>query len=81
MSIIQAGFREIEHMADWELQAWGPDLITLFEQAARGMYILCGARWLAGVTKRCAFEIKAADNENLLVSFLSELLYITTRKR
>jgi SHS2 domain-containing protein len=76
MSTPPAGFREIEHTADWELQAWGPDLITLFEQAARGMYVLCGAHWLAGVTQRRAIEIYAEDNENLLVSFLSELLYI-----
>ncbi len=76
MSAPPAGFREIEHTADWELQAWGPDLNTLFEQAARGMYVLCGARWLAGVTQSRAIEIYAADNENLLVSFLSELLYV-----
>jgi SHS2 domain-containing protein len=76
MSTQPAGFREIEHTADWELKAWGPDLITLFEQAARGMYVLCGAHWLAGFTQRRTIEIKAADNENLLVRFLSELLYI-----
>ena len=76
MSTPPAGFREIEHTADWELQAWGPDLITLFEQAARGMYALCGARWLGGPLQKRSVVIKAADNEKLLVSFLSELLYI-----
>jgi len=76
MSAPPAGFREIEHSADWELQAWGPDLNKLFEQAARGMYVLCGTRWLAGVTQKRTTEINAADSEILLVSFLSELLYI-----
>jgi SHS2 domain-containing protein len=76
MSTPPAGFREVEHTADWELQAWGPDLISLFEQAARGMYVLCGARWLAGDTQRRAIKINAADYENLLVCFLSELLYL-----
>jgi tRNA nucleotidyltransferase (CCA-adding enzyme) len=76
MLTLPAGFREIEHTADWELKAWGPDINILFEQAARGMYALCGARWLAGASQKRAIEINAADNENLLVSFLSELLYI-----
>jgi len=76
MSTPPAGFREIEHSADWELKAWGPDLITLFEQAARGMYVLCGTRWLADIPQKRTIKFNSAENENLLVSFLSELLYI-----
>ncbi len=71
-----AGFREIEHTADWQLEAWAPDLPGLLEQAARGMYSLAGAR--LGEGPRCVrlFEISAEDAETLLVKFLSELLYL-----
>jgi SHS2 domain-containing protein len=70
-----AGYREIEHTADWELEAWAPDLPGLFEQAARGMYALCAARFLTGEPVIRELEIETADNESLLVSFLSELWY------
>jgi SHS2 domain-containing protein len=70
-----SGFREIEHTADWELEAWGPDLLVLFEQAARGMYTLSGARLKDGPRQRVTFELEFVDPEGLLVSFLSELLY------
>jgi SHS2 domain-containing protein len=71
-----AGFREIEHTADWELHVWAPDLTALLEQAARGMYALSGVslqpgpRWLREIT------LPVADPEGLLVSFLSELLWL-----
>ena len=39
-----AGYRELEHTADWELEAWADDLPGLLEQAARGMYALSGVR-------------------------------------
>lgn len=70
-----AGYREIEHTADWELEVWAPDLSALLEQAARGMYTLSGARLRAGPRLERALEIKFYDQESLLVSFLSELLY------
>jgi SHS2 domain-containing protein len=38
------GFQEIAHTADWELEVWAPDLCTLLEQAAQGMYHLCEAK-------------------------------------
>ncbi|MFC2053874.1 archease, partial [Chloroflexota bacterium] len=31
-----AGFREIEHTADWELEVWAPDILELLKQAAIG---------------------------------------------
>jgi SHS2 domain-containing protein len=70
-----AGFREIEHTADWQLEAWAPDLPGLFEQAARGMYSLAGVHLKAAPRCMRSFELKAEDVETLLVRFLSELLY------
>jgi hypothetical protein len=55
-----AGFREIEHTADWELEVWAPDLPALLEQAGRGMYALAGVRLAlegrASANLRCAFD-------------------------
>jgi SHS2 domain-containing protein len=71
-----AGFREIEHTADWQLEAWAPDLPGLLEQAARGMYSLAGVRLESEPRCTRSFEIKGQDMESLLVRFLAELLYI-----
>ena len=76
-----AGFREIEHTADWELEVWAPDLAGLLEQAARGMYALSGAKLQDGPCQRRSFTLQAMDRESLLVSFLSELLYLGEREQ
>jgi SHS2 domain-containing protein len=71
-----AGFQEIEHTADWELEVWAPDLAALLEQAARGMLALSGVRLAEGPRLRRRISARGADGEALLVSFLSELLYL-----
>jgi SHS2 domain-containing protein len=71
-----AGFREIAHTADWQLEVWAPDLVSLLEQAARGMYALSGAKLKAGSRQPRRLVLRASDPEGLLVSFLSELLYL-----
>lgn len=75
----QAGFREIEHTADWELEVWAPDLPALLEQAARGMNALSGVQIEQGPVQQRIFVLPATDSEKLLVSFLSELLYAQER--
>jgi SHS2 domain-containing protein len=76
MSMGQSGYREIEHTADWELEAWGPDLDSLFESAARGMYSLAGTRIQASSRLSHSLNLSAQDVESLLVAFLTELLYL-----
>jgi SHS2 domain-containing protein len=71
-----AGFREIEHTADWELAVWAPDLAGLLEQAARGMSALSGTRLQPSPRQARAFTLPFTDPESLLVSFLSELLWL-----
>ena len=70
-----AGFKELEHTADWELLVWAPDLPALFVQAAQGMYALAGLS--VGPGSRCwrTLDIQAHDPEALLVNFLTEVLY------
>jgi SHS2 domain-containing protein len=74
-----AGFREIEHTADWELHVWAPDLPALLEQAARGMYALSGIRLQPGPRQSFALTLSYTDSEGLLVRFLSELLWLGER--
>ena len=81
MPASSAGFKEIAHTADWELEVWAPDLPGLFEQAARGMYLLMGVRLQPAGRQSRTLELSAADGESLLVSFLDELLYIQNADR
>lgn len=76
MEMSLAGFQEREHTADWALHVWAPDLPALFEQAARGMYHLAGARLQQGPCVARTLELEAGDLEILLVTFLTELLYL-----
>jgi SHS2 domain-containing protein len=71
-----SGYREHEHTADWELEVWAPNYEALFEQAARGMFAICGARCEPNGKQLRCLKIEAVDYESLLVSFLQELLYI-----
>ena len=75
------GFRELAHTADWELEVWAPDLATLLEQAARGMYALSGMRLLPGLPQERLIALHAADAEGLLVRFLTELLWVEQEEK
>lgn len=74
------GFREHEHTADWELEAWAPDLAMLLEQAARGMYALSGVQLEVNDPRERSIELHADDAESLLVRFLSELLWLEQKE-
>jgi len=75
-----SGYLEISHTADWALKVWAPDLTGLFEQAAQGMYALLQVRLQPGGRYECPVDLNAEDAEGLLVSFLSELLYLTEQE-
>lgn len=75
MSGSAAGFREIEHTADWALRVWAPDLPTLFVQAAEGMFMLAQVQLKEGEKLTRTFSLQAQDAESLLVAFLEELLF------
>ena len=76
-----AGYREIEHTADWELACWATDLPALLEQAARGMYALSETQLAPGPRQVIEIDLPAADPESLLVAFLSELLWLADQER
>ncbi len=75
MNAAPRGYREIEHTADWELEVWAPDLATLLEQAAEGMYRLMGVELAVGERIERQLDMVADDPEALLVDFLGELLF------
>ena len=72
----RAGFRELEHTADWALEVWAPDLGLLFAQAAQGMYWLMETHLTDGPRLERTLVLEGVDAESLLVTFLGELLYI-----
>ncbi|MEJ2349740.1 MAG: archease [Anaerolineales bacterium] len=72
----EAGYREVEHTADWQLEVWAPDMSLLFEQAALGMYALSDTRLGPEARLTREIELQSQDPESLLVSFLTELLYL-----
>lgn len=70
------GFREISHTADFELEVWAPDLGSLLEQAARGMYYLTGLELNTRPRLSRQIEISFLEPETLLIDFLTELIYL-----
>jgi SHS2 domain-containing protein len=77
----ERGHREVEHTADCGLEVWAPDLPGLMEEAARGLFELMGVD--VSEESRChrQLEIGADDREQLLVSFLEELLFIAESEK
>jgi SHS2 domain-containing protein len=70
------GFQEVSHTADWELNIWAPDLLTLLEQAARGMYQLSGVELSSSPRHVRILKLLFQDAETLLIDFLTELLIL-----
>ena len=68
------GFLEIPHSADLALKVWAISMSGLFIQAARGMYDLLRIEDHEGRELCRKMELQEIDLENLLVSFLNELL-------
>ena len=75
----------IDHTADVGIKVWGPTLIELFENAARGMFrVIAGEKHNAQgskIEKKIKIDIYREDFEELLVDWLSELLYIFNREK
>lgn len=69
-------FKEIKHTADLSLQIWGKDILSLFKDAASGMYSLMGIHPNQNNRTRTTLTLQEDDLESLLVAFLSELLYL-----
>ncbi len=73
---MDSGFRILEHPADMGLEVWGPDLTEVFRQAALGLTSIIVDPESVGSRDRRTVSIGGSDIENLLVRWLSEILYI-----
>ena len=74
----KAWFKIFDHTADIGVNTFGPTVTDVFEQAARGMFDIIFHSSMPKIQSKGEFEIKlqATDLEQLLVDWLSELLYI-----
>ena len=68
-------FRELPYTADWGVEVFGHSLEALYEHAAIAMFGLQASYDVEGPTIQLAIEVEGADREDLLVSWLSELLW------
>lgn len=74
-------WNEIAHTADWALHVQAPDVAGLLATAAQGMYALMEVRLAPTEPVTHSIRLNADDLETLLVSFLSELLYLCEEQR
>lgn len=68
-------FEIIEHTADIGLRAYGKDLKELFNNAAIGMFHIMGLDRTIRDKERVRIKVKSNSYEELLINWLSELLY------
>ncbi len=66
----------IDHTADAGVKAYGKTLSEAFENAAKGMFDIITDNSEVESTGQYNIELSAYDLEQLLVDFLSELLYL-----
>ncbi len=76
-------FREIRHTADLMVEVESRTLSGLFEEALKALSFLYGKGPIAKNKKRkkIKIELKAETPEELLVSFLNEVIFLTERER
>lgn len=74
-------FEQIEHTADIGIRAFGADLVELFTNAAEGMIELAFETVTVSGTETVEVDLSGADIEELLVSWLQEILYIFEVKK
>jgi len=69
------GFEVIDHTADQAIRAYGKDLAQAFENAAYGMFSLMAELDTVPQDRSWKIEAEADSPEDLLVAWLSELLF------
>lgn len=78
-------FEIIDHTADAGIKVWGATMTELFENAARGMFAViakdgCNVQG-SKIEKKIEIHKTADSLEEILVSWLSELLYVFNREK
>ncbi|MBI4428012.1 MAG: archease [Ignavibacteriales bacterium] len=70
-------FRILEHPADVGIEAYGETLQELFENSAVGLISIIAGSSKIESGHRLHVSIESTDIENLLVRWLSEILYLS----
>ena len=73
---MEPGFRILEHPADTGIEASGADLSEAFRQAAFGLMSIVVDPSSVRLSVRKEISVEGSDVENLLVRWLSEILYL-----
>jgi SHS2 domain-containing protein len=73
---MKAGFRILEHPADVGIEATGASLKEAFEQAALGLLSMITDIDSVDTSEERYIQLKGSDIQNLLVKWLSEILYL-----
>ena len=73
---MKAGFEFIEHAADIKMRTYGPRIESVFVEAVHAFcaYVTKGKR--IQKDKRKEFTLESADKQELLYTFLDELVYL-----
>ena len=71
------GFEEVPHKADAAIIVFGFSLPDLFINAAQGMYHIMGIVGEGHDYVEDTIALQALDHESLLVSYLTELLFLS----
>ena len=70
------GHRQIEHTADLAFELWGASFSDLLVEGARAVTEVLTDTELAGGSDRREVELAALDDEDRLVRWLNEVLYL-----
>lgn len=72
-----SGYVEVDHIADLAIRVWGKDFNTILARAAEGLYTVMGVKYDTTSQNEREIILENLNQENLLVDFLSELLYLS----
>ncbi len=78
---MEQGFSILEHPSDLGIAAHGASLAEAFESAARGLISIILEPATVSACEEREVRIEAGDREQLLVRWLSELLYLYDGKK
>ncbi|MFH1847370.1 MAG: archease [Candidatus Omnitrophota bacterium] len=74
-------YEQIPHTADLAVRVYGKTLEELFENAAYAMFDLISEIKKVKKNEIVEIQVKALDQETLLIAWLNELLYICFSKK
>lgn len=74
-------FRLIEHTADIGLEIRAPDRKTVFETAGKGLFSIITDLSKVGTEETVEFDLDYTTDEDTLIDFLNELIYLNDAKQ